>query len=344
MLFIPTAFMSTTRSVSAVGSAMAFRRRRATAISLAVFGLLAAGAGASTGSAQQTLADTAPRVTLPNTHVHVLHSRVNGRTYLIQVALPSAYVSAGPGDVSRYPSLYLLGMGLFPLLYVHQQFDAFRHPTRTILVGVSVPADTLRKWYDSEFDYTAPLTAADSQYFKRTGLTPPLGGGAPQFLRVLKEEIIPLINRSYRTSGDRGIEGGSLAGFFVAYAMLEEPDLFTRYAMVSPSLWYPWGREKGMILEREPEFAKQHPTFQRTVYINVGSEENSTMIAAAWQFVRQLCSSISNGYYKGMDLGAETIPGMGHGSPTAIVRALAALYPADSTAVKPGGGVMQDCR
>ena len=339
-----TTFMSTTRSVSQVGSAMALRRRRPTAISLTVFGLLAAGAGASTGIAQQTRADTAPPVTLPNTHVHVLHSRVNGRTYLIQVALPSAYVNARPGDLARYPTVYLLDMGMFSLLYAHQQFAAFVQPTRTILVGVAAVEPSQRKWFDREFDYTPPLTAADSLYFKRTGGTPPLVGGAPQFLRVLKEEIIPLIDSFYPTSGDRGIEGVSLGALFVAYAMVEEPDLFSRYAMVSPSLWYPWGREKGIILAREPEFAKQHPTFQKTVYVNVGSEENSSMIAVAWQFVRQLCISISNGNYKGMDLGAETIAGMPHGSPAAQVRALAALYPADSTAVQPGRGVMQDCR
>jgi predicted alpha/beta superfamily hydrolase len=323
---------------------MAFFRMKPTAVSLTVFGLLAAGAGASTGIAQQTRADTAPPITLPNTHVHVLHSRVNGRTYLIQVALPSAYGNARPGDLDRYPTLYLLDMGMFSLLYGYQQYAAFVHPSRTILVGVAAVEPSQRKLTDREFDYTPPLTAADSQYFKRTGGTPPLVGGAPQFLRVLKEEIIPLMDSSYRTSGDRGIEGLSLGGLFVAYAMLEEPDLFTRYAMISPSLWYPWGREKGIILAREPEFAKQHPSFQKIVYVNVGSEENSSMIAVAWQFVRQLCISISNGYYKGLDLGAETIPGMPHGSPPALVRALAALYPADSTGVKLGRGVMQDCR
>jgi predicted alpha/beta superfamily hydrolase len=337
-------FISIKRSVSQGRSPVTFGRRRPRAIPLSVFGLLAACAGASTGIAQQTRADTAPPVMLRNTHVHTVHSRVNGRTYLIQVALPSAYVNAGPRDVARYPTVYLLDMGMFALLYAQQQFAAFLHPTRTILVGVSVPADTLKKWDDREFDYTAPLTPADSQYFKRTGVTPPLGGGAPQFLRVLKEEIIPLIDRTYRTSDDRGIEGVSLGGFFVAYAMLEEPELFTRYGMISPSLWYPWGREKGMILAREPDFAKQHPTFHKNVYINVGSEENSSMIAAAWQFVRQLCNSMSNGYYKGLDLGAETIAGMPHGSPIAQMRATGALYPADSNGVKPGRGVMQDCR
>jgi predicted alpha/beta superfamily hydrolase len=301
----------------------------------------------STAIAQQTRVDTAPTVTLPNTHQHVLHSRVNGRTYVIQAALPSAYVNARPSDMARYPTLYLLdiaGAGSFALLYAHQQSLAFLHPTRTILVGVAAVEPSERKWYDREFDWTPPLTAADSQYFKRTGGTPPLLGGAPQFLRVLKEEIIPLIDSSYRTSGDRGIEGVSMGGLFVAYAMLEEPDLFTRYAMISPSLWYPWGREKGIILAREPEFAKQHPNFRKTVYVNVGSEEDSGMIAVAWQFVTQLCKSMSDGYYKGLDLGAETIAGQPHGSPLARMRSLLALYPADSTGVKPGRRVMQDCR
>ena len=317
-------------------------RRGAASISVAAF--LAVGVGASTGIAQQIRADTTPAVTLPNTHQHVLHSRVNGRTYVIQVALPSAYVNARPGDLARYPTLYVLGMGTFPLFYFQQQGRPIPHVTTPILVNVEAVEPSDRKPADREFDYAPPLTHADSQYFKRFGWQPPLVGGAPQFLRVLKEEIIPLIDNSYRTSSDRGIEGISLAGLFVAYAMLEEPDLFTRYAMISPSLWYPWGSDKGVILAREPEFAKQHPTFRKTVYINVGSEENSAMIASDWQFVRQLCNSMSAGYYKGLDLGAETIAGMPHGSPLARMRSFSALYQTDSTAVKPGRAVMDDCR
>lgn len=312
-----------------------------TAVLLVLSGSLVAGAGASTGIAQQTRADTAPSITLPNTHLHVLHSRVNGRTYRIKVGLPRAYVDARPGDTARYPTLYFLDYmdnGAYPLLYGFQQVAR----SKPIVVGVSVVEPSDMKWGDRAFDYTPPLTAADSQYFK--GGRPPLVGGAPKFLRVLKEEIIPLIDRSYRSSGDRGIEGVSLAGLFVAFAMLEEPDLFTRYSMISPSLWYPWGRENGMILTREPGFAKQHPTFRKTVYVNVGSEESSTMIAVAWQFVKQLCLSLSNGYYKGLDLGAETLAGGVHGAPASTIRGLNGVYPWDSTAVKLGRGVMGDCR
>jgi predicted alpha/beta superfamily hydrolase len=315
-----------------------------TTVLLIVSGSLVAGAGASTSIAQQTRVDTAPSITLPDTHLHVLHSRVNGRTYRIKVGLPRAYVGAPSGDTARYPTLYFLDPldnGAYPLLYGFQQVAR----SKAIVVGVSAVEPRDMKPTDREFDYTPPLlTAADSQYFTRRGWTYPHVGGAPKFLHVLKEEIIPLIDSAYRTSGDRGIEGVSFGGLFVAFAMLEEPDLFTRYSMVSPSLWYPWGREKGMILTREPGFAKQHPTFRKSVCVSVGSEENPTMLTVAWQFVDQLCTSLSNGFYKGLDLGAETIAGGVHGAPNSLMRGLNGVYPWDSTAVRLGRGVMGNCR
>jgi predicted alpha/beta superfamily hydrolase len=314
-----------------------------TAVLLVLSGYLVAGAGASTSNAQQAHADTAPSMTFPNTHLHVLHSRVNGRTYRIKVGLPRAYADARSADTARYPTLYYLDPldnGSYPLLYGFQQVAR----SKAIVVGVSAVEPSDMKPTDREFDYTPPLlTAADSQYFTSRRWTYPHVGGAPNFLRVLKEEIIPLIDSAYRTSGDRGIEGVSFGGLFVAFAMLEEPDLFTRYSMISPSLWYPWGREKGMILTREPDFAKQHPGFQKTVYVNVGSDENPTMIAVAWQFVDQLCTSLSNGYYKGLDLGAETLAGGVHGAPNSLIRGLNGVYPWDTTAVKLGRGVMGSC-
>jgi predicted alpha/beta superfamily hydrolase len=316
---------------------------RQAAVSLTLVGMLAGGAGVSAGVAQQPPLGAAPPVTLPNTHQHILRSRVNGRAYLIQVALPSALVNAKPGDPTRYPTLYLLdGVWDFPLLFSNMQFASMVQPTRTILVGVTA-ADSQWKWRGT--DYTPPLATADSVYFKDKSFPAPLVGGATQFLRVLKEEVIPLIDSAYRTSGDRGIEGTSFGGLFVAYAMLEEPDLFTRYAMISPSLWYPWGRETGSILAREPAFAKQHATFPKIVYVSVGSEEIPGAVAmSAMRFVDQLCSSMRSGYYKGLDLGFEVLTGQPHGSPAARTRVLAALYSADSTGIKPGRGAMSSCR
>ena len=312
--------------------------------SLSLFGSLAAGAGLSKASAQQAQMGTAPAVTLPNTRVHVLHSRVNGREYLIQVALPSSYVNAKPGDTTRYPTLYLLDGQLdFPLLYSEMQFISLVRPTNLILVGVGA-ADS--QFVRRNFDFTPPLTTADSTWVDSAfgGFRGPAQGGARQFLRVLREEVIPLINSAYRTSGDRGIEGSSLGGLFVAYAMLEEPDLFTRYALISPALWYPFvARDRKLILDREPEFARRHPTFPKTVFISVGSEEDPGMVSVAQRFLWELCGSLSEGNLKGLDLASEILPGERHASVAARLHVPGTLYPADS-AIKPRRAVMQGCR
>lgn len=316
-----------------------------TAASLILIGSLTAAAGVSPGSAQMPQADMAPMATLPNTRVHALHSRINGRAYLIQVALPSAYVDAQPGDVTRYPTLYLLNGNLdFPLLFSLMQFASLVGPTNLILVGVAA-ADSQKQ--RRSFDYTPPYTAADSAWADSAwgGFRGQPGGGARQFLSVLKEEVIPLIDSSYRTSGDRGIEGSSLGGLFVAYAMLEEPDLFTRYAMVSPSLWFPFAeRDKKLILDREPEFARQHPTFPKTVFVSVGSEEDPEMIIVAQRFLAQLCESLREGHYRGLDLASEIVAGQGHASVVARLNVPGVLYSADTARIGPRRAAWRQCR
>jgi hypothetical protein len=98
--------------------------------------------------------------------------------------------------------------------------------------------------------------------------------------------------------------------------------------MISPSLWYPFpARDKKLIFDREPEFAKRNPVFPKTVFVSVGSEEEAEMIAVAQHFLAQLCASKSNGYLKGLDLASEIIPGEFHASAAALSHVIGALYP-----------------
>ena len=97
-----------------------------------------------------------------------------------------------------------------------------------------------------------------------------------------------------------------------------------------------------MILKRESDFAKQHATLAKRVFLSVGSEEDPGMARVMWQFAVQLCSSLSRGSYKGLDLAAESIAGEPHNSFVHYLHAMRALYPADSTQAKPQG-VMRYC-
>ncbi len=62
-------------------------------------------------------------------------------------------------------------------------------------------------------------------------------GGGDKFLAFLKNEAIPLIEKTYRTAPYRMLAGHSRGGLLVAYSLLAEPDLFHARFAHSPALW-----------------------------------------------------------------------------------------------------------
>ena len=288
---------------------------------------LALSAVSSRVAAQQPDEAAAQPLTLPLGRIHLLRSQINGHTYDVRVILPVGYdTSTQRADAMRYPTLYVLD-GAWMLFASFTRGLLYGYPVspNVIVVGIASATDHAQR---RGLDYT-PLTDDSSRTKARLPDGSPGFGGADAFLRVLKEEIIPLVDGTYRTTSDRGIQGHSLGGLFVAYAMLEAPDLFTRYAMTSPSLWW----NDRMLITREPEFATQHPVFPKHVFLSIGSDEGSGMAAVMYQFAAGLCSSFSRGYYKGLDLTVESIPGEDHQSPVPHWRAMRALYPADTAGV-----------
>lgn len=62
------------------------------------------------------------------------------------------------------------------------------------------------------------------------------GGGAKNFKSFLSDELIPEIEKNYRTNGFRILFGHSASGQFVLYTLTSEPSLFNAYLAISPSL------------------------------------------------------------------------------------------------------------
>ncbi len=62
------------------------------------------------------------------------------------------------------------------------------------------------------------------------------GGGAGNFKRFLSTELIPKVERTYRTDGFRVLSGHSAGGQFALYCLTSEPSLFQGYFALSSSL------------------------------------------------------------------------------------------------------------
>jgi predicted alpha/beta superfamily hydrolase len=162
--------------------------------------------------------------TLDSTHL--------GETRRINVYAPPGFEAAvGGADTTRLPVLYMPDGGLAEdFLHVAGlvQIGAINGTMRPfLLVGIE---NTQRRR-----DLTPPTTDE-----RDLAIAPKVGGSAA-FRAFLRDELMPVINARYRTTGETAIVGESLAGLFAVECFLLEPDLFDTVVAIDPSLW--WNRE-----------------------------------------------------------------------------------------------------
>jgi predicted alpha/beta superfamily hydrolase len=161
--------------------------------------------------------------------VRVLPRAGNGRSYQLYVGLPGSYEEE---PARRYPVLYLCdGYWDFTLVNTVSGNLAFEKAIpEIIVVGIGYPGERpdygrMRRW---------DLTPVPAKY-QGANYDGPSGHGQ-EFLSVIENEIIPLIEHEYR--GDpsyRALAGSSLGGLFTLYAMLARPGLFSAYVAPSPA-------------------------------------------------------------------------------------------------------------
>lgn len=252
-------------------------------------------------------------VLLPNTEIRQLHSDVNGVDYKLYIALPEGYGITG----DRYRVLYLLDADYsFAIARnVVEHLSQRDHLQPLILVAVAYDGP-LRYRMNRTRDYT-PTHTLEGGYGPKYQK---VSGGGEKFLAFLSEELIPFIDREYRTiEGERGLTGHSYGGLFASWVFLTQPDLFDRYIIVSPSLWY--DDEMIFTLENELREHRKNDTLGRTkIYLSVGSNENSRMPAGLVRFEKRL----KRWNEPNLEIRGEVMEGETHNSifPTAFSRGL----------------------
>lgn len=66
----------------------------------------------------------------------------------------------------------------------------------------------------------------------------PVVGGSTNFRAFINDELIPEINKRYRTTAVKTLIGESVAGLFVMETLITSPEMFDNYIAFDPSLWW----------------------------------------------------------------------------------------------------------
>ncbi|KPF75081.1 alpha/beta hydrolase [Blastomonas sp. AAP25] len=155
---------------------------------------------------------------------HTLASKPLAQERVVNVYLPADYATSA----KTYPVLYLIDGGLdqdFLHIAGTSALGAlWARSQDVIVVGIATK--------DRRRELTGPTQ--DAALIKEF----PTAGGSAAFRAFIRDEVMPMVAKSYRTSGETGVIGESLAGLFIVETYLNEPDLFDHYAAISPSLWW----------------------------------------------------------------------------------------------------------
>jgi predicted alpha/beta superfamily hydrolase len=194
-----------------------------------------------------------------------------GEARRINVYLPYGYADS-PNE--RYPVLYMPDGGIQEdfqhIAGLVQVLTGNGSMRPVVLVGIE---NTVRRR-----DMTGPTTNPEDRKIA------PVVGGSAAFRRFIRTELMPLIERRYRTTSEKAIVGESLAGLFVLETFFLEPDMFDTYIAFDPSLW--WNNAE--LVERAPARIPSAAA-NRNVYLASSSQAD---IAA---LTKRLAETFANG-------------------------------------------------
>lgn len=213
-------------------------------------------------------------------------SAVLGERRRINVYFPKGY---DPDSLLTYPVIYLLDGSadedFIPLCGLVQflSFPWVGALPPTLVVGIAN--------VDRRRDFTFPTRVEeDRKAFPTTGQS-------ASFIEFLERELIPLVDGRYPVNQSRALVGQSLGGLLASEILVDRPELFSRYYIVSPSLW--WDRES--LLDRP---LNTEANRSASVFLAVG-KEGKNMVRPARRWARKLREfhPVDFRYYRKFDHG-----------------------------------------
>ena len=108
-------------------------------------------------------------------------------------------------------------------------------------------------------------------------------GGGELFLKFIKDEVIPFINKEYKTTNEKILFGHSLGGLISVYCFLMYPELFNDYIAVSPSLWL----ENDYIIQEAEELFKIKNYINKNIFISNGTKDPNLKVVQKFDSLLQ---------------------------------------------------------
>lgn len=239
-------------------------------------------------------------------------------------AFPSRFVSARDVLVWLPPGYDAQPKRRYPVVLFHDGQNVFDGAT-SFLPGLEWGADETadRLIRDGRMAPCIVVAVANSPQ-RREDYTNEVdgrygGGRSAEYARFLIEELLPFLDRTYRTrtqADDRTVIGSSLGGLVSLDLGLQHPEVFGRVGVISPAVWW---ADRAIV-------ARVTATGHRPlrVWLDVGTEESTPTADGHREWLESAealrAALVGAGWREGRDLHYEVVEGARHQEPAWAAR------------------------
>jgi predicted alpha/beta superfamily hydrolase len=251
----------------------------------------------------------APSLPIPVRSERIVSAKV-GETREFLVSLPDSYAAAG----EKYPVLLMLDG---EINFTSGVIGGLRHAAQLgempefIIVGI-VNTDRGKDCFPEELTYGDGSKA---------------GGRADRFLDFIGDELIPYIDKNYRSDTFRVLYGTSNTGFTAVYALFRRPELANAYVAASATLRVPY------FLAKRDQLLRDFKGGKRQLALVMGENDFPTILSQNGE-LKEKCDAIAPA---GLTCRFTVVEDAGHVPDNALLLGLRRLF-AGWKPAKPAAG------
>jgi len=212
-----------------------------------------------------------------------INSAVLGEERTIYISTPSGYNDSK----ESYPVLYVLDGWTGIIGLANNLSDWGLCPGMIVVVIEQVNPG--RDMFPSQPKYMRGFHPSKPSYNEKKSdldLAPEckICGQADKYLSFIESELIPFVDKNYRTLAYRICAGHSSGALCVTHAFLSHTSLFNSYIALSPPLYW----DDGLLLRTAEEKLAGKNLKYKQLYFSIGEKETPSTIADAHSFANIL--------------------------------------------------------
>ena len=178
-----------------------------------------------------------------------------------------------------------------------------------IVAGLSFTDDSMGDYLRSRARWFCPTEWVPPEETGVKGIAPEDTGHALTYLAFIRDQVLPRLRADWRTS-ETWLVGHSFSGLFGLRTLFHAPDLFDKYLLASPSIWW----DERVMLDLEDDFAATHDDLQAKVFLTAGRDEDSLTGFNMCENMVEMATRLEGRNYPGLTIGHAILPVESHSS------------------------------